>query len=341
MSEVDEITEQTEVSPQEQLTTDQPEQPEESEQAEAESVEVEEEEEESEEEAEGEENAAEGEQNAAEGDQEDQAEEEESEEEVEEEESEEEEGDKEDQQSDMLQDAPTAAEELENILVDKEEEIKFELINTQLTIEDDCPVDKECIYTKALIEEVSTNDIPERLQSVFEDRLDPSDNELKCEAKFISYHLNKDSRFAELKESKKKNLLSAVYKVLEEYRRRRNDMPFIHNYRSYLMMDILKNEDLWKIASLDLQWKEYCTLENSIKYLLNKVENQEAINELDKFIEASFGEIESLKLVKQYLLYKLSDFSESFDNRIEVYQRNEFNFTDIIQQFYSECFISP
>ena len=247
---------------------------------------------------------------------------------------------KEDQPNVIIAEAPTNDMEIDEMLAEKES-VEEEEINTQLTIEQDCPIESECVYRKALIEEVSTNDIPERLQYAFENRLDPSEDELKKEADFIFYHFWKDEKHKKASEKQKKELKTVIQKVLEEYRRKRNDIPFIEKYRSYLTNNLLSKDELWVLAKLDLKWNEYMQLSKSVSLLLEKIRNSEIKDNLEVLIKNSFGEIAIIKNIKSYLLEKLSYFSDQFDNRVYIDTIGDLHYSQIIEKFYDDWFISP
>ena len=243
------------------------------------------------------------------------------------------------QEKSIIAEAPTNDMEIDEML-----EVKSDIteeINTQLTIEQDWPVESEWVYRKVLIEEVSTNDIPERLQSVFENRLDPSDEEIKKETDFIFYHMSKQEKHWKTSEKHKKELKSVIQKVLEEYRRKRNDIPYIEKYRGYLTNNLLTKNELWELANLDLKWNEYWILSKSVAFLLGKLNNEEVKADVSNLIKEKFGEVDTLKNVKSYLLDKLSYFTDQIDSRVDIENVGDLHYSSVIEKFYADWFISP
>ena len=83
---------------------------------------------------------------------------------------------------------------------------------------------------------MTENNIPERIQITLEGRLELAENELTEETTFIIHHLTNKEKF---KDKKIQAALSqCVHAVLEEYREKFSDIPYIQYFKPHIIQQV-------------------------------------------------------------------------------------------------------
>ena len=110
-------------------------------------------------------------------------------------------------------------------------------INTQLTIESPNIPQSKFLYQKSLNENISENDIPERIQIAWEGRIQPTEDKIKEEIAYIMDHLKIKPKFRY--EQITKALSESINSVLVEYRIKHDDVPFIYHFKPYITKELV------------------------------------------------------------------------------------------------------
>jgi hypothetical protein len=115
--------------------------------------------------------------------------------------------------------------------------------------------------------EIAKVDIPERLYTRLRDRLDPTEDELEDEAKWI---------FAAKKHWKgyhsgEEKTIESIKGVLRHVRKNHFDIPFIATYRCYLFQQELQTSDFYEIYEMDLEWNNFSKTKKAITEKLDAI----------------------------------------------------------------------
>lgn len=108
--------------------------------------------------------------------------------------------------------------------------------------------------------EIAENDIPERLQIRYKNRVNPTDESLRQEAQWI-YNIvweQNDSRELHGGIQKTQENLDKILRVLKMIRIEQLDIPFIAKYKVADLLPEINADLIWQIYNLDV---EYCKFE--------------------------------------------------------------------------------
>jgi len=165
---------------------------------------------------------------------------------------------------------------------DEDEDIKPD----EGKIEQDDDMHADAIEEKIDIEneekwrnEVIKVDIPERLYIRLKGRLEPTDEELEEEAKWI-YKTKKRWKNYHAPEEK---VVASIKGVLKHFRKDKFDIPFLATYRCYLFQQELQVNDFYEIYEMDMEWCNFLKTKKAIEDRLDGIRthipNSEMIDE--------------------------------------------------------------
>ena len=127
------------------------------------------------------------------------------------------------------------------------------------------PADVICRFGLPEDEIVRVTDFPERLQKRFKGRMEPGEEELELEAKWLQLRLAANKASFNLQEVQAK-----VRYFLQLYRVDKYETAYIQTYKFNLLSPELSGEDLWELTRLDQEWGYIYEQKRKIREMLQE-----------------------------------------------------------------------
>lgn len=127
------------------------------------------------------------------------------------------------------------------------------------------PADVICRFGLPEDDLVRATDLPERLQKRLKGRMNPSEEELELEAKWLQLRLATNKGAYDLQEVQAK-----IRYFLQFYRVDKYETSYIQTYKFNLLSPELTDEDMWELTRLDQEWGYIYDHKQKIKEMLQE-----------------------------------------------------------------------
>lgn len=148
--------------------------------------------------------------------------------------------------------------------------------------------------------EILKADIPERLFMRLKGRMNPTDDELESEAKWIYQHKDHWKKYSVTEEK----VVESIKGVLKLFRKDHYDIPFLNTYRSYLYQQELQASDFYEIYELDKEWNNFLKTKVAIQDRLEAIRTLiPQVEIIDEFLSQATNN-DDLEDVHYYLAFQ-------------------------------------